>query len=109
MHETSVFLKPHLDQVLLDRIDEPIVEESINHEINDFFAPIPDIVDLDILWRDLKASRDPDTIHGDVDSCNCRSDSILQKLNSTNIGVNDSNSINNNLQKELDLEGPAGH
>jgi hypothetical protein len=56
-------------------VDEIPIQCTVNTEINDFFAPVPSIVDIDVSFGDLESCWDPDTVHRDIDSCDENSNS----------------------------------
>jgi hypothetical protein len=65
--QTSILLETVGNKALLDDVDEIKVENGIHDGKDDLFATIPDFVEVDVLFANLKSSRDPDAENADVD------------------------------------------
>lgn len=103
-----VLLKTLAHQVLLDDADEVPVESSVNEKVDDLLTAIPDFIEVDVSLSDLEASRDPDAVDRDVDCGDEHGNGDLEVECLSAVHEKNRDSVNDNLQKKLDLKGPGG-
>jgi hypothetical protein len=65
----TISLTSLIHKLMLDSANKIPIQRRVNNKINAFFASIPYIVDAAVFSRDLEPCRNPDAIHGDIDSC----------------------------------------
>ena len=63
---------------LLDNVNEVPIQCTVDAEVDDFFAPVPSVVNILVSFGNLESCRDPDTVNRDVNSCDENSNTYLE-------------------------------
>lgn len=106
LDQRIVFFQSGLDEVTTNHTNEIVVEGRIGDEVDDFFAPIPDLVDMNVTLIDLESRGKPNAIDRDVDACDQHGDTDFQIPGSYTIKHEDADPVDDNLEQELNLERP---
>lgn len=103
--ETDLINKPDLDDA-----QEVPVQGSVDDENKDLGDLVPDFVDLDEGlahgWYGVR--RDPDAEDGDIDDGDKDEGAPFDVADGTPVFGDESNSVDDDLHEQLDLEDPEG-
>lgn len=106
--EPLVLFQAVVDEVARDDDDKVQVERGVGEQVQHLFAAVPAVVDPDVLVRDLQPRRDPDQVHGHVDGRDEGRHADLEPPHHVRVVHQDRAPVDDDLQEELDLEGPQG-
>lgn len=95
------------DEVDSDDVDKVEVECSVDEEVDDLFASIPPLVDPDVPFGYLQPGGNPYVVYRYVDSRDENGDANLEAVCFPLICEEDGASVDDDLQEELDLQGPC--
>lgn len=94
------------DQVSLDEAEKVGVEEAIDDQVDAFFTSVPDLIDVNVFLADLEPCWDPNAVDRNVDGRDDASNAPLEVPNFAFVGDQESDTVDDNLKKELDLDHP---
>lgn len=93
------------NQIFANDVDEVEIQTAIDNKIDDFFASIPPLVDVDISFRYLQSCRNPDAIDRNINGRYECTDQDFEAVGFLFVGEEDAAAIDDDLEKELDLSG----
>jgi hypothetical protein len=104
MIQAGILLQAICNKTLLNNPDEVEIEGSVHDGEEDLFHTIPNIVDMDVSFIDLKARRDPDTEDADIDG---QENSETSPLEYRSVAADDhkqADTVDDDLNQTLDLD-----
>ena len=105
MRQPLVLCKAVNNKIFADDVDEVEIQTAVDNKVNDFFASIPPLVDVDVSVRNLQSRRNPYAVNGNINGRYKCADEDFEAVCFLFVGEEDAAAVDDDLEEELDLSG----
>lgn len=107
MRQPLVLREAVNNKIFANDVDEVEIQTAVDNEIDDFFASVPPFVDVDISFWYLQSRRNPYAVDGNINGRYKCADEDFEAVGFLFVGEEDAAAVDDDLEKELDLESPC--
>lgn len=105
MRQPLILRKAANNKIFANDVDEVEIQTAVDNEIDDFFASVPPLVDVYISFRYLQSRRNPYAVDRNINGRYECADEDFEAVCFLFVGEEDAASVDDDLEKELDLSG----